>query len=763
MGGKFNAVSAAIAAIAMVAVMLSFSDVSEAQSRSIDEVVIEGAQRIEPETVKSYMTVQPGDDFESRRVDQSLKALFATGLFADVSFRLDGRRLIVTVVENPIINRIAFEGNRRVKDEVLEAEVQLRPRVVYSRTKVQTDVERLLEVYRRSGRFAATVDPKVITLDQNRVDIAFEIDEGPLTTVSSIRIVGNKTFDDSDLRELIATKEEAWYRFLTTADTYDPDRLTFDRELLRRHYMSEGFADFRVLSAIAELAPDRNSFFITITVDEGPRYKFGKVDVVSDLPKFDKSMLDPELLEPDTDWYDADLVEKTIEKLTEVIGTMGYAFVEIQPRVRRNKDELTIDITYEIQEGPKVFVERINITGNFRTQDRVIRREIQLVEGDAFSSAKLRRSRQRIRNLGFFEKVDVQHTPGSTEGQTVIDVEVAEQSTGELSLGAGFSTLDGPLVDIGIRERNLLGRGQDLKASVTVAAERSQVDIGFTEPYFLDRELAAGFDLFRIATDRQSTSSFDEKNTGGRLRAAYVLAEDLTHSLNYTLQVNEISDLGSNVSRFISADSGNKYVSSVGQKLVYDKRNNRFKPTEGHVMRLSNDLAGLGGNVRYLKSVAEARKYFELNDDGLVLETGLKGGYIFGISDDVGVLDRFFIGGTDLRGFEASGLSPRDASTDDALGAKWMYVGTVQLTFPLGLPSELGITGRVFTDFGSNGDTDDEPASQVLDEASLRASVGFGLGWESPLGPIAVDIAAPVLDESYDKDELIRLSFGTRF
>tara|TARA_R110002110_G_scaffold85200_2_gene221392 strand:- start:1582 stop:3873 length:2292 start_codon:yes stop_codon:yes gene_type:complete len=763
MGGKLNKVSALLLGLASCAALALSAAPGFAQSRLIDEVVIEGAQRIEPETVKSYMTVQPGDDVQSRRVDDSLKALFATGLFADVSFRLDGNRLVVTVVENPIINRIAFEGNKRIKDDVLETEVQLRPRVVYSRTKVQSDVERLLEIYRRSGRFAATVDPKVITLDQNRVDVAFEIEEGPLTTVSSIRFVGNKTFDDSDLRELVATKEEAWYRFLTTADTYDPDRLTFDRELLRRFYMSEGFADFRVLSAIAELTPDRRSFFITITVDEGPRYKFGTIDIVADLPKFDESMIDPELLAPNDDWYNADIVEKTIEKLTDAIGTLGYAFVEIQPRIRRNKDELKIDITYEIQEGPKVFVERVNITGNFRTQDKVIRREVQLVEGDAFSSAKLRRSRQRIRNLGFFEKVDVQHTPGSNEGQTVIDVEVAEQSTGELSLGAGFSTLDGPLVDIGIRERNLLGRGQDLKASVTIAAERSQVDLGFTEPYFLDRELAAGFDLFRIVRDRQTASSFDEKNTGGRLRAAYVLADDLTHSVSYTLEAKEISDLASNVSQFIARDAGTSYVSSVGHRLTYDKRDSRIKPKDGYVTRLSNDLAGLGGSVRYLRSIIEGQRYFNLNDDDVILETSLKGGYIFGIGDDVQVLDRFFIGGTDLRGFADAGISPRDIATDDALGAKWMYAGTVQLSFPLGLPSELGITARVFSDFGSSGGTDDSPASLINDEASFRLAMGAGIGWESPLGPINVDVAVPVLDESYDKDELIRLSFGTRF
>jgi outer membrane protein insertion porin family len=762
MGGRNRSFGAWIAG-AFIALSVVTSALPASAQQIIDEVVIEGAQRIEPETVKSYMTVQPGDDYSGRRVNQSLKALFATGLFADVTFRLDGRRLVVTVVENPIINSIAFEGNRRDKDELQQAEVQLRPRVVYSRTKIQSDVERLLEIYRRSGRFAATVDPKVITLDQNRVDVAFEIDEGPLTTVSSIRFVGNKTFDDSDLRELIATKEEAWYRFLTTADTYDPDRLTFDRELLRRHYMSEGFADFRVLSAIAELTPDRQSFFITITVDEGPRYKFGKIDIISDLPKFDPKSIDEELLNPDTDWYDADLVDKTIETLTEDIGTLGYAFVEIQPRIRRNKDDLTIDVTYEIQEGPKVFVERINITGNFRTQDKVIRREVQLVEGDAFSSAKLRRSRQRIRNLGFFEKVDVRHSPGSSEGQTVVDVEVSEQSTGELSLGAGFSTLDGPLVDIGLRERNLLGRGQDLKASVTIAAERSQVDIAFTEPYFLDRELAAGFDLFRIVRDRQSTSSFDEENVGGRLRAGYLLTDDLSHSVNYTFQMNDISDLGSDVSPFIAADAGKSYVSSVGHKLTYDKLNSRIKPTSGYYLRLSNDLAGLGGDVRHLKTVLEGRRYFELNDDGLVLETKGKTGYITGISDDVGVLNRFFVGGTDIRGFASAGISPRDRATDDALGAKWMAAGTVQLTFPMGLPSELGITGRVFTDFGSNGQTDDSPASRILDESSLRASVGVGIGWESPLGPINVDIAQPVLDESYDKDELFRLSFGTRF
>ncbi|MFQ5954043.1 MAG: outer membrane protein assembly factor BamA, partial [Kiloniellales bacterium] len=443
-----------------VAILVAWPALAQLSGDIVEEIRVDGNQRIEAETVRSYMAVKVGDQFDPQKVNQSLKDLFATGLFADVTLRREGTVLVVHVVENPIINRLAFEGNTRITDETLEQEVQLRPRQVYTRTKIQNDVKRILEVYRRSGRFAATVEPKVIQLPQNRVDLAFEIDEGPVTGVSRINFIGNDNFSDSKLRSVIQTKETRWWRIFSTEDNYDPDRLTFDRELLRRFYLSEGYADFRVVSAVAELTPDRRDFFITFTVEEGERYKFGKVEIVSQFEDLDLEALQREIKTFEGDDYNADLVEESIDNLTDAVGDLGFAFVDIQPLIDRDRENRVIDLTYEIQEGPRVFVERIDIIGNFRTLDEVIRREFLLVEGDAFSTAKLRRSRQRINNLGFFSKVELTTIPGSAPDKTIIQVEVEEQSTGELSIGAGFSTEDGPLGDISIRERNLLGKGQ---------------------------------------------------------------------------------------------------------------------------------------------------------------------------------------------------------------------------------------------------------------------------------------------------------------
>ncbi|MDH5749970.1 MAG: outer membrane protein assembly factor BamA, partial [Rhodospirillales bacterium] len=424
-----------IASFALILAVTGFSpDRVLAQSGgTVREIVVEGAQRIEPATVRSYLLIQEGDLFSPSRIDRSLKSLFATGLFADVTMRRDKDALIVTVVENPVINRIAFEGNQRIEDNELEAEVILRPRVIYTRTKVQNDVKRLLTLYRRNGRFAATVEPKVIRLQQNRVDLVFEINEGRLTEIRKIRFVGNEHISDSRLKSEIRTTESRWYNFLTSDDTYDPDRLMLDRELVRRYYLSNGYADIKVTSAVAELTPDRKDFFITFTVEEGPLYTLGTIGSDVRLRGLDENQISESYQIKTGDEYNASKIDKTVEKLTTLIGTMGYAFVDIRPRIDRDRENKLINIVFEINEGPRVFVERIDITGNVRTVDDVIRREFRLVEGDAFNSAQLRRSRQRINNLNFFEKVSVEQTPGSQPDKTVIKVDVEEKSTGSLS------------------------------------------------------------------------------------------------------------------------------------------------------------------------------------------------------------------------------------------------------------------------------------------------------------------------------------------
>ena len=749
-------------ALTLALTCFGFADGAFAQANArVGEIQIQGNQRIEAETVRSYMQIAAGDPFDPDRIDKSLKALFATGLFADVSIERVGNDLVVHLVENPIINRIAFEGNHRITEENLKSEVQLRPRVVYTRTRVQTDVQRILQLYRRSGRFAATVEPKVIQLPQNRVDLVFEITEGELTGISRIRFIGNKKISDGRLREAIATKESRWYRFLSNDDTYDPDRLTFDRELLRRYYLSRGYADFRVISAVAELSPSRDSFFITFTLEEGEEYKFGKIDVRSEIKDLDPKNLLKQATTTEGDTYDAEQVDKTIEAITFEVGRLGYAFVDVRPEVTRDRDKRLIGITYVINEGPRVYVERINITGNVRTLDKVIRREFRLSEGDAFNAAKLRRSRQRIRSLGFFDKVEVSQVPGSTADRTVINVDVQEKSTGELSFGAGYSTTEAVVGDVSIRERNLLGRGQDLRAGLSLSTKRQQIDLGFTEPYFLEREIAAGFDLFKTRTDLQSRSSFDQSSTGFALRASYPITERLSQQVNYRLRQNSISSVGAAASPFITRQIGSTITSSVGHGLTYDTRDDRLDPTKGFVAKLAQDFAGVGGNERFIRTSVSYSHYFPVADQ-VVFNIAAESGYIFGLDQDVDINNRFYLGGDNFRGFAVGGVGPRDSNTRDSLGGNTYYVGTAELTFPIGLPNEFGIMARVFTQAGSLFGIDDT-GPNLFDSGALRATAGVGLSWRSPFGPIRVDLARPYLRQDLDKTEAFRFSFGTRF
>jgi outer membrane protein insertion porin family len=737
--------------------------VAQVGDGTIADIQVVGTQRIDPETVRSYLKLEPGQRFDPAQMDASLKNLFNTGLFADVTLRRERNTLIVQVVENPIINRIAFEGNRKHDDDVLKTEVTLRPRVVYTRTKVQDDVQRILDLYRRSGRFGATVDPKVIQLPENRVDLVFEIDEGPATGIRAINFIGNKVYSDGTLRDTIQTVESAFWRFLSSNDTYDPDRLSFDRELLRRFYLSEGYADFRVVSAIAELTPDREDFIITFTVEEGERYAFGAIDVSSDVKDLDADALLALVSGETGDWYNADEVETSIQSLTEALGSRGFAFVDIHPRVTRNRDKRIIDIVYEIREGPRVYVERIDIVGNVRTLDRVIRREITLDEGDAFNTSNIRRSRQRLNNLEFFSRVDINTKPGSKPDLTKVEVTVQEKSTGELSIGAGFSSGTGALGDISLRERNLLGKGQDLRLGLTVAQSQQQVDLSFTEPYFLDRELAAGFDLFSRRTDFTDESSFDQKEVGFGLRGGYSLQPRLRHTANYRLVREQITGVSNSASRVIQAQQGTFTSSSIGNEFFYDALNRRFDPSDGYFAKYAIDISGIGGTTRFIRNTVGAGIFQPVFGSSVIASLRGEAGSIESLDNNViRVTDRFFLGGDNLRGFESAGVGPRDLLTDDSIGGNRYYAGTVEVQFPLGLPDEIDLRGSVFSDFGSLWLIEDS-YSDLTDTASLRASLGVGVSWKSPFGPIRIDLTKAMLKENHDRTEVFRFNFGTRF
>lgn len=737
--------------------------VYNATGATINEIRVHGTERIEPATVLTYLNLSVGDKMTTDAMDKALKNLFATGLFADVNLGQQGNILNVTVVENPVINEIAFEGNDDLEDKELLREIQLRSRQVFTRTKVLGDVNRLYQIYRRNGRFSASIDPKVIKLDQNRVNLVFEINEGPITKTKDIRFVGNKKYSDEKLRSVISTKEARWYRFMSNSDRYDPDRLSYDQELLRRFYLSQGYADFRVISTNAELSKSKDYFYITFSVDEGQRYKIGKVGIDSHLRNFDATKLRPYIKTKNGQWYNADEVQATVEDVTNALGDMQYAFVNVHPEITRHRDEKTVDISYVIDEAPRVFVERIDIRGNVRTLDKVIRREILMAEGDPFNRSKLAKSEQNIKDLNFFESVKITPTQGSAPDKTVLIVDVTEKSTGEMSVGAGFSTTDGPLADFSIKEHNLLGKGQDIGVGATVAGKKTEFNLSFTEPYFLDRDFSAGFDLFHSTHDLQDESSYSQKRTGGALRFGYPLSEHWRQSLRYRLENNEIRDVQSNASRYIKDQEGKRVTSAIGQRLTYDTRDSTLFPTNGLYSWLDTEVAGLGGDAQYVSGKIGASYYYPVYDEvvfNLLGETGAIEGWG---GKDVQIDERYFIGGSTLRGFRQAGIGPRDTITGDSLGGNLFYRGSAELSFPIGLPKELGVQGHAFTDVGSLWGIDEASKTDIADDGSLRASAGVGISWRSPLGPIRVDLAAPYVKKNYDKTEIFRFNFGTRF
>jgi len=729
---------------------------------AVKEVRIEGNQRLETETIKNYLGLKMGGDLTQYDLDTGLKKLYETGFFSDIQLLNEQGIVTAKVAENPSINEVIFEGAAKIKKDDLEKEISLKSRSVYTKTKVQNDLKRLLDVYRRSGYYSAEITPQIIPLDQNRVNLVYAISEGPRAFIEKISFIGNESYNTLTLQKIISSAPERWYQFLSDTDKYDPNRLQYDQELLRKFYLENGYADFKIKSAIAELSPQRDAFYLTFAMEEGEPYKLGAVDIATKLPRERVPNLAPSITTYVGDTYNATEVETSIDKISDVLGDNGFAFVEVNPEIKRRPGgEKIIDLVYNISEGPKVYVERINIFGNLRTLDEVIRREFKLSEGDAYSTSKLKRTEQRLNNLGYFDKVIIERKPGTAADKTQVDVEVVEKSTGEISFGAGFSTADGPIADFGIKERNFLGRGQELRTRAQVGGRREQYELGFTEPYFLDRELSAGIDLFKTVQTVQDNSSFDRETIGGSLRLGYSLSEHLLHQLRYSLQKNEITNIDTNASIYIKEQAGTDTVSMLGQSLVYDERDNRFNPNSGYSWRFNQDFAGLGGDNTFLRHELQGEYYIPIAKQWTFATIGSVGN-IFGIGEDVRINQRFFTGGQEVRGFANAGIGPRDTATQDALGGNNYYAATGELRFPLGLPDELGVTGAAFADVGNSWGADSSGVG-ISDDNSLRASLGFGVAWSSPFGPIRIDFAHAFLKEDYDETELIRFNFGTRF
>ena len=626
----------------------------------IQSIKVEGNQRIEEGTIISYLLVKPGDRFDPDRLDRSLKVLYATGLFQDVRLSRSGDTLVVHVVENPIVNRVAFEGNHKLSDDQLRPELQLRPRAVFTPALAEADRQRILDMYAKKGYYDATVDPKVIHLAQNRVDVVFQINDGSATLIAKIVVNGNKAFSEDRLTEVINSRESRWWRFLSTSDQYDPERLAYDKELLRRFYLKNGYADIQIVDASAELSPDRKGFFLSFTLNEGERYRVGKVTINSSLRNLSGSDLRSALQLHEGDWYDGDAVGRTADLIEEAVHNRGYAFVDVKPRVNRDVAKHTVDLVFDVGEGPRVYVERIDIVGNTRTKDKVIRREFRLAEGDPYSAEAIRRSKTRLTDLGYFQSVDIATSPGSTPDKAILTTTIAEKATGELSFGGGYSTDAGALVDVGLAERNLIGTGVNASINGVLAQKRSSINSSITDPYFLDRNLVAGADVFLIQTNYLGTEPYDEKRAGFALRLGYDFNEHLRQVWSYSLVDRDVYNVASDASPYILNEAGTTLLSQVSQVITLDFRDSKIYPHTGYIVEVGNDVAGLGGDARFVRSNINAAYYIPLErllgnpDWGIKFAAG--GGYMFLLSGGrEEIIDRFFLGGDNLRGFQAGG------------------------------------------------------------------------------------------------------------
>lgn len=719
-----------------------------AETRTIRSLRVEGTQRLEPETVLSYTRLRVGQSYTTESLDQAIRDVLASELLADVTIEgVESGDIVLRVRENPVINRVILEGNKRLKDDKIVKEIKLAPRQMFTRTAVRADVARIVELYRRQGRFAATVEPKMVSLDQNRVDIVFEVREGPKSKVRQINIIGNEQFSDGKLRGEMATKQARLTTIMSSNTSYDQDRLAYDQQKLRQFYLTEGYADFRVVSAVAELTPDKRDFIITYVVEEGPRYKFGPVKVDSNIRDFDDEALAKGLAMKEGDWYNAKLVEDTIDQLSETAGAFGYAFANVSPDFQRDREKLTMSINFNIAEARRTYVERIDITGNTQTQDKVIRREMRLAEGDAFNTFLVKRSQDRINSLGYFnEKFEIEQKEGSAPDRVILTANVEEKSTGELTLSAGFSSLERFIFQGSIRQRNFRGKGQDLRLSADYSSYSKSVELGFTEPYLFDQNVALGGTIFRrdynsfnyLGTDRRTT--YQQVSTGGQVVLGVPLTEYWTLSGRYSLTHDSVTLDESTfftdgacdplkAGRYLCEALGKRWTSSVGLSLIYDSLNSRLRPTRGQRLVLGTDFAGLGGDVKYLRGRFDADKYWNIGS-GFIFSAGLEGGYIHSLEDaaagvdPVRITDRFFLGEPQFRGFDIRGVGPRiqrigftgsvaggnqalitneDQIFDDAIGGRAYYLGKLELEIPLGAGArEMGIRPSIFFMAGAN-------------------------------------------------------------
>ncbi len=740
----------------------------------VNHITIDGNERIDSQTIISYLPIQPGQTVDSEMIDLAVKTLYNTDLFSDVQIAMNGNDMVVNVVESPIINQVVFEGNHAMTKDKLRDEVQIRPRGIFTKAKVQEDVQRIVELYRKSGRISAVVTPKIVELPQKRVDLIFEISEGPKTGVADVNFIGNHAFSDNELKGVVVTQKTYWWKFFASQDNYDPDRMDYDREQLRKYYTNRGYYDFNVISAVAELTPNRKDFDISYTMDEGQKYNFGRINIKTDNDKLKADDLMRAISIKPGQLYESDRVQKAVDDLTYAAGANGFAFVDIRPDEEPDATNHTVDLTFNVHEGARVYIDKINIVGNTATLDRVIRRQMLVSEGDAYNKALIERSKIYIAGLGFFKEGDdgvkIDEKPSPVPGKTNLDVTVQEQPTGELSFGAGFSSIQKFILDIGVSQHNFRGTGQDVNVRVETGSIEKDIEASFTEPHFMGREVSAGVDIFESSYDYTGVD-FSTDSAGIGFRVGYNLNGYSLMRLRYNLSRNDITTTDSATCDGLIYNCGAGITSSVGYSLSFDLRNDYVQPTRGWMATLRQDFAGLGGDVKYVDTEVEAHWYHGFKKDMILHIYGNAGAKVPWNGDSIRINDRFFKGGDTMRGFEYAGIGPRDNSTGYALGGQAYAIGTVELGIPNNLPDQYGLKTALFLDVGTLGgvdkrlkvDTSGAPISTIVDDFGLRASAGLTIRWKSPMGPVQFDLSQVLAKDKYDKVETFRFSQSTQF
>nr|WP_236646600.1 outer membrane protein assembly factor BamA [Aristophania vespae] len=779
----------------------------------IQSILVKGNSRIETGTVLSYMVVQPGDSFNKNGLNRSLKTLYATGLFRDITIERQGSTLVVNLVENPVVDKIVFEGNHSLKDNDILKEVDLKPRAVFSSQTVASDRQKILNLYAKHARYGATVTPQIIRLSNNRVDVVFRINEARQTLVKKIAFVGNKSFSESALSSVISSKETAWYRFFSSADEYNPERMRYDAELLRRYYLHNGFVDFKLIDATGELSPDHKTFYITFTIKEGPRYRLGKIDVRSDVHGVTKKMLKKHIELFKNQYYDGTAIQNNANDMQEWLQESGHPFALVRTEIARNPEKKIVNLLYDVVQGPRVYVERIDINGNTVTRDPVIRRNLPMAEGDAYTPYDRKYAKLGLKDLGYFKTVTIDQTQGSAPDKANLAVNVTEKPTGEFSLGGGYSTDVGVLGNLGLKQHNLLGTGLDAGFSGTVAYYEKQADLSITDPNFLGRNFVAGADIYYMQNNYQTYQSYNEDQYGLSLRLGYAFNRYLSQSWTYSLVNRKVGNampgrrycsydpqgcLDDTPSIYVQDAAGWSLLSQLSTTVTYDRRDNRVNPRSGYVLRATGDFAGLGGNTKYLRGKFSAAYYIPLDsitashDWTIQLKSGV--GYMgdWSSSGHRSIIDNFYLGGDSLRGFLQGGVGPRSghyrgsgancsngwcpgAGQEDLLGGRFMYTASAQLNFPFPFGDKLGMSGRGFIDAGSltgvrvkrlhtSASQDGKDYTPITGNTyTPRVAGGLGLSWRSPFGLVNIDGAVPIHKERGDRLYPIRFGFGQQF